>query len=99
MSEELPPHARPLSELLLAAGLVLQDCGGGGSISPAPTPPTAEQLKAICLSLAGQVIEGVTITKTTRHEQLVYTAASGATTRRKPVCRYPSILGTTAQAM
>ncbi|MFE1573388.1 tannase/feruloyl esterase family alpha/beta hydrolase [Comamonas odontotermitis] len=68
MSEELLPRALPLSELLLAAGLVLQGCGGGGSGSPAPTPPTAEQLKATCLSLAGQVIEGVTITKTTRHE-------------------------------
>ena len=68
MSEELLPRALPLGELLLAAGLLLPGCGGGSSNTPAPTRPTAEQLKATCQSLAGQVIEGVTVTKTTRHE-------------------------------
>lgn len=72
--------------LLLAAGLALQACGGGGDggssflpIIPAPAPapappapppsgPTAEQLKATCEALKGQVIEGVTVTGTARFE-------------------------------
>ncbi|MEZ2299579.1 tannase/feruloyl esterase family alpha/beta hydrolase [Variovorax sp. RCC_210] len=77
--------------LLMAAGLALQGCGGGGdgsgagffpivpSAPPAPAPapapvapppagPTAEQLKGTCNALQGQLIEGVTVTQTTRYE-------------------------------
>ncbi|QNK67146.1 tannase/feruloyl esterase family alpha/beta hydrolase [Variovorax sp. PAMC26660] len=65
--------------------------GGGGFLpilppapAPAPAPPapptagpTAEQLKSTCNTLNGQVIEGVSITKTTRFEAKAPLYASG----------------------
>ena len=48
--------------------------------TPAPGPasgPSAEQLKAVCASLSGQVIEGVTITKATRFEAAASVNPSG----------------------
>lgn len=79
-----PQALLPKSLALLAVGLALQGCGGGGGgngflpvpapapapapVAPPPAGPTAEQLKNTCNTLKGQVVEGVTITSTTRFE-------------------------------
>jgi len=77
------PRALQSGGLLLATALVLQGCGGSDSTpapapappaaatpapAPAPAAPTAAQLKSTCDTLVGQVIEGVTVTGTTRFE-------------------------------
>ncbi|MDR6520937.1 tannase/feruloyl esterase family alpha/beta hydrolase [Variovorax atrisoli] len=50
------------------------------AVAPAPAPvagPTAEQLKATCNALTGQVIAGVSVTKTTRFEAVDTVSSSG----------------------
>lgn len=80
MRDEPFPCTWLLSGLVMAASLSLQACGGGDASDGVPEPapgPSAQQLNATCTSLTGQVIEGVTVTKTQRFDAVASVNASG----------------------
>jgi len=89
----VPPALLAMALGLALQGCGGGDGGGGGGFFPIPAPapapaptapppagpsgPTAEQLKSTCNTLNGQVVAGVTVTKTTRFEAKASTNASG----------------------